>query len=160
MVFVEFVYRCLTCQQVKADHRKSEGLQPLPIPKWKWEHIIMEFVSRFLRTQRGNDVKWVIVEIVDRLSKLAHFLAVRANITKEQLTKKYVNEIVRFHGIIASIMLNRNSRSKSQFLKSLQQAMGNQLSFSNGYHPQTNSKTERTNQTIEDEQSLCIGCQA
>lgn len=95
-----------------------------------------------------------IVETADRLSKSAHFLPVRANITKEQLTQKYANEIVRFHGIIASIMLNRNSQSKSQVLKSLQQAMGTQSSFSNGYHPQTNSKTERTNQTIEDKSKV------
>ena len=42
---VEFVSRCLICQQVKAEHQRPSGtLQPLPIPKWKWEHVTMDFV--------------------------------------------------------------------------------------------------------------------
>lgn len=42
----KFVGRCLTCQQVKVDHRKLGGpLQILFVPKWKWEHIMIDFVS-------------------------------------------------------------------------------------------------------------------
>ena len=42
---VEFVTRCLVCQQVKVEHQRPSGtLQPLLIPKWKWEHITMDFV--------------------------------------------------------------------------------------------------------------------
>ena len=47
---------CLVCQQVKAEHQKPlETLQPLPILKWKWEHITMDFVVSLLRTRTGHD---------------------------------------------------------------------------------------------------------
>ena len=55
----EFVSRCLVCQQVKAEHQKPPGtLQPLPIPKWKWEHITMDFVVSLPRTQASYDAIW------------------------------------------------------------------------------------------------------
>ena len=48
---VEFVFRCLICQQMKAEHQKLAGtLQPLLIPEWKWEHITMDFVIGLSRT--------------------------------------------------------------------------------------------------------------
>ena len=67
-----FVSRCLTCQQVKAEHQKPVGkIQLLPIPVWKWENITMDFVTGLPRTQRQHDAIWMIV---DRLTKSAHFL--------------------------------------------------------------------------------------
>lgn len=66
-----FVSRCLTCQQVKAEHKRPAGLlQPLPVPEWKWEYITMDFVTGLPRTRQGYDAVWVIV---DRLTKSAHF---------------------------------------------------------------------------------------
>ena len=70
----EFVSRCLTCQQVKAEHQAPTGmLQPLPIPVWKWERITMDFLIGLPKTPKGNDVVWVIV---DRLTKSAYFLPI------------------------------------------------------------------------------------
>jgi len=72
-----FVEHCLTCQQVKVLHqRPSSLLQPLPIPQWKWEKISMDFVSGLLRSPKGHDAIWVIV---DRMTKSAHFLHIRMN---------------------------------------------------------------------------------
>ena len=71
----DYVSKCLTCQQVKAEHRHPAGLlQSLPIPEWKWEHVTMDFVVGLPRTQQGNDAVWVIV---DRLTKSAHFLPIK-----------------------------------------------------------------------------------
>ena len=53
----DFVQRCLTCQQVKAEHQKPAGLlQPLEVAEWKWEHVTMDFVTHFPRTQQKHDV--------------------------------------------------------------------------------------------------------
>ncbi|PPZ23015.1 hypothetical protein C5P36_27045, partial [Escherichia coli] len=68
----EFISKCLTCQQVKAEHQIPTGLlHPLPVPEWKWERITMDFVMGLPRTQKSHDAVWVIV---DRLTKSAHFL--------------------------------------------------------------------------------------
>ena len=52
----EFVFKCLTCQQVKVEHQKPSGkLQPLSIPEWKWERITMDFVIGLPRSKDGYD---------------------------------------------------------------------------------------------------------
>ena len=71
---VEYVSKCLVCQQVKAENQKPpETLQPLPILEWKWEHITMDFVFGLPCTQTSHNAIWVIV---DRLTKSTHFLAI------------------------------------------------------------------------------------
>ncbi|KAK6151742.1 hypothetical protein DH2020_014377 [Rehmannia glutinosa] len=62
----------------------------------------------------------------------------------------YIQEVVRLHGVPISIVSDRDSRFLSTFWRSLQKALGTQLSFSPTYHPQTNRQSERTIQTLED----------
>ncbi|GJU60802.1 retrotransposon protein, putative, ty3-gypsy subclass [Tanacetum coccineum] len=70
-----YVRKCLTCSKVKVEHQKPLGLLQQPeIPEWKWENITMDFITRLLRTNNGYDAIWVII---DRLTKSAHFLAIR-----------------------------------------------------------------------------------
>ncbi|WVZ97501.1 hypothetical protein U9M48_043028 [Paspalum notatum var. saurae] len=73
----EYVAVCDTCRRVKAEHqRPAVLLQPLKIPEWKWEEISMDFIVGLPRTQKGYNSIWVVV---DRLTKVAHFIPV--NIT-------------------------------------------------------------------------------
>ena len=66
----EYVALCDTCQRVKAEHQRPIGLlQPMKIPKWKWEEVGIDFIVGLSRTQRGYDSIWVIV---DWLTKVAH----------------------------------------------------------------------------------------
>ncbi|GJW40136.1 putative reverse transcriptase domain-containing protein [Tanacetum coccineum] len=61
---------------VKAEHQKPFGLLVQPeIPQWKWDNITMDFITKLPRTSSGYDTIWVIV---DRLTKSAHFLPMRA----------------------------------------------------------------------------------
>ncbi|WVZ84458.1 hypothetical protein U9M48_031488 [Paspalum notatum var. saurae] len=70
----EYVAVCDTCQRVKAEHQRPVGLlQPLKIPEWKWEEISMDFIVGLPRTQKGYNSIWVVV---DRLTKVAHFIPV------------------------------------------------------------------------------------
>ncbi|RVW58192.1 Retrovirus-related Pol polyprotein from transposon 297 [Vitis vinifera] len=51
----QFISKCLTCQQVKVEHQKPAGLlQPLPIAEWKWDHVMMDFVTRLPRTPQTS----------------------------------------------------------------------------------------------------------
>lgn len=150
---VEFVEKCLTCQQVKAEHQRPAGtLQPLEIPEWKWDQITMDFVSGLPKTRQNHDSVWVIV---DRLTKSAHFLPVNTTYTMDKLAELYVQNIVRLHGVPKSIVSDRDSRFTSKFWRSLQNALGTKLKFSTAYHPQTDGQSERTIQILEDLLRAC-----
>ncbi|KAM6586975.1 hypothetical protein CsatA_009580 [Cannabis sativa] len=63
---VEFVAKCLTCQQVKAEHQRPAGLlQPLKLPEWKWEEISMDFVTGLPKTTKQHDAIWIIKSYAD-----------------------------------------------------------------------------------------------
>ncbi|GFS41476.1 hypothetical protein Acr_00g0074550 [Actinidia rufa] len=144
----EFVSQCLSCQQVKAEHQRPAGLlQSLPIPEWKWEHITMDFVVGLPNSPRGCNAIWVIV---DRLTKSAHFLPVKTTYSLSKYANLYIAEIIRLHGTPVSIVSDRDPRFTSKFWKSLQRALGTELSFSTAFHPQTDGQSERTIQTLED----------
>ena len=150
----EYVSKCLTCQQVKAEHQVPTGLlNPLPIPQWKWDNITIDFVSGFPLTQRKHDSVWVIV---DRLTKSAHFLPVRLDYSMDRLAEHYVSEIVRLHGVPLSIMSDRDSRFTSRFWKELQLALGTKSKFSITFHPQTDGQLERLIQILEDMLRGCV----
>jgi len=150
----EFVSKCLTCQQVKAEHQVPAGLlHPLPVPEWKWERITMDFVMGLPRTQKSHDAVWVIV---DRLTKSAHFLPVRMDYSLERLAKLYIDEIVRLHGVPVSIVSDRDPRFTSRFWGSLQRALGTRLNFSTAFHPQTDGQSERVIQILEDMLRACV----
>jgi hypothetical protein len=71
----DYVSLCDTCQKVKVEHQRLAGLlQPLKILEWKWEEIRMDFIIGLPHTQAGYDSIWVIV---DRLTKVAHFITVK-----------------------------------------------------------------------------------
>nr|GEY88315.1 hypothetical protein [Tanacetum cinerariifolium] len=97
-----YVSKCLTCAKVKIKYQKPFGLLvQLEIPQWKWENIIMDFVTKLLNTTAGQDTIWVIV---DRLTNSAHFLPMREDDTLEKLTRQYLNEVVSKHGVSFSII--------------------------------------------------------
>ena len=110
---VDYVSKCLTCQQVKAEHRVPSGLlNPIPIPQYKWDNITMDFVSGFPLTQKKHDLVWVIV---NSLTKSAYFLPVRLDYSMERLEELYVSEIVWLHGIPLLIVSDRDPRFMSRF---------------------------------------------
>ena len=87
-----YVARCDTCRRVKAIHLKAAGpLQSLPIPTWKWEDISMDFVVGLPRTAKGYDSIWVIV---DRLTKIAHFLPVKTDSPVTVYAQLYIARIL------------------------------------------------------------------
>ncbi|GJR34044.1 putative reverse transcriptase domain-containing protein [Tanacetum coccineum] len=135
-----YVSKCLTCAKVKAEHQKPSGLLvQLDIPKWKWEKITMDFVTRLPKTANGYDTIW---EIIDRLTKFAHFLPMRENDPMEKLMKVYMKEVVTRHGVPVSIISDRDGRFTSLLWQALHKALGNRLDMSTAYHPKTDGQME------------------
>ncbi|GJR57492.1 putative reverse transcriptase domain-containing protein [Tanacetum coccineum] len=148
------VSKCLTCAKVKAEHQMPSGLLVQPaIPEWKWDNIMMDFITKLPKSSQGFDTIWVIV---DRLTKSAHFLPIRENDPLDKLARLYLNKIVARHGIPISIIYDRDGRFTSNFWRSFQKALGTDLSMSIAYHPETDGQSERTTQTLEDMLRACV----
>src|SRR3954466_9825677 len=149
----EHIALCDVCSRVKAEHQKPAGLlQPLPIPEWKWENIGMDFITGLPRTRSGYDSIWVVV---DRLTKVAHFIPVKTTYTSAKLAKIYMSRIVCLHGVPKSIVSDRGTQFTSHFWRQLHESLGTRLEFSTAFHPQTDGQTERTNQILEDMLRAC-----
>ncbi|GJW03931.1 reverse transcriptase domain-containing protein [Tanacetum coccineum] len=76
--------------------------------------------------------------------------------TMEKLARMYLKEVVTRHGILVSIICNRDPRFASNFWRSLQKALCTNLDMSTAYHPQTDGQSERTIQTLEDMMRACV----
>jgi transposase InsO family protein len=94
------------------------------------------------RTQLGYDSIWVIV---DRLTKVAHFIPAKTTYYGPQLTELYMSRIVYLHGVPKKIMSHRGTQFTSKFWERLHETLDTQLRFSSACHPQTNGQTERVN---------------
>ena len=128
----EFVTKCMVCQKVKTEHQVPLGLlQSIRIPEWKWDRITMDFVVGLPLTRRKHDSVWVVV---DRLTKSAHFLPMRTDYSLDKLAELYISEIVRLHGILISIISDRDMRFTLRFWGKMQEALGTRLNFSTTFH--------------------------
>jgi hypothetical protein len=97
----KLVAECPTCQISKTEKLKYLGLlSPLPIPSQKWIDISMDFVEGLPKSQ-GKDV---ILVVVDRLTKYAHFLALSHPYNVQKIADLFMNNIVKLHGPLASIV--------------------------------------------------------
>eukprot|EP00253_Pinus_taeda_P019164 PITA_19164 len=145
---IEYLARCLECQQIKAEHQHPVGLlQPLPIPEWKWETIFMDFITGLPQTRKNHDS---IMVVVDKLSKAAHFIPVHSTYKVVQIAHLFMKNVFRLHGLPKVIISDRDVKFTSTFWRMLFAELGNQLNFSTAYHPQTDGQTERVNQVLED----------
>lgn len=120
---------------MKTLKQKPTGfLQPLSVPEWKWENVSIDFILELPRSLKGYKVIWFIV---DKLTKSAHFILEKSTCTASKWAQLYMTEIVRLHGVLVSIVSDRDAYFTSKFWKGLQAAMGTRLDFSITVHPQT-----------------------
>jgi hypothetical protein len=138
-----YVAKCDTCKRDKALHMKvAWPLQSLPIPTWKWEDISMDFIVGLPRTTKGFDSIWVII---DKLTKIAHFLPVKVKYTVATYAELYISHILILHGVPKTIVWDQGPQFVSKFWEELLKSLGTKLLHSSAYHPQTSGQTERVN---------------
>jgi transposase InsO family protein len=94
----------------------------------------MNFIIGLPRTQSGYDSIWVIV---DRLTKVAHFIPIKTTYSGLQLAELYMSRIVCLHGVPKKIVSDRGSQFTSKFWERLDETLDTQLRFSSACHPQT-----------------------
>ncbi|GJV78734.1 putative reverse transcriptase domain-containing protein [Tanacetum coccineum] len=136
----------------KAEHQRPLRLLVQPkIPKWKWDNITMDFVTKLPKTSQGYDTIWVIV---DRLTKSAIFTPMRDTDHMDKLARICLKEVVTRHGIPVSIICDRDPRFASNLWRSLQNALGTNT----GYDTATSTIKGQSEeyQTLEDMLRACM----
>ena len=142
----KFCRSCGTCQAVKPSAQLLMGLlYTLPVPNQPWESIAMDLVGPFPPSPTGENFLWVII---DRFTSLVHPIPIKMSTDAAELAHRYIQEVVRLHGIAKSMVSDRDPRFTSKFWGEVNRILGTRLLMSTAFHPQTDGATERANRTI------------
>ena len=141
-----FVTQCLICQTTKYETKRPTGLlQPLPLPTAIWEDLSLDFITG-LPPSNGFTV---ILVVVDRFSKGAHFGALPTCFTAFKVAKLFLDHICKYHGLPRSLVSDRDPIFTSRFWRELFKLCGTKLHMSTSYHPETDGQTEVLNRVLE-----------
>lgn len=128
----EFIKNCDVCQRCKPEHNAYPGLlQPLLIPNNAWETVSLDFIEGLPK----SNAKEVIMVVVDKLTKYSHFVALSHPYTATVVAQKFLDTVVKLHGIPKVVISDRDVIFISTFWKELFKVLGTQLNLSTTYHP-------------------------
>ena len=123
----QYVNSCMTCQQNKIQfHKEAGSLRPLPIPTKCWESVSMDFMTHLLES-KGFDS---IMVVVDRVSKMTHFVSTRDTSTAQEVGRLYFDKVVKHHRMQKSIISDRDPKFTSRFWRALWKKLGTELKMS------------------------------
>ena len=143
-----FVKSCSTCQRSKAPCHSPHGqLQLLPPPAKPWTNLTMDHIVDLPLS--GPEKFDSVLVVVNRLTKMAHFILCHKTDSAAKLAHLFVKEIVRLHGLPDHLVSDRGTTFRSRFWNTLCKVLKILVHFSTAFHPQTDGQTERTNQILE-----------
>lgn len=143
---VEYVQACQVCQQAKPEHVKLPGLlQPLPVPTQAWQSVSLDFIEGLPKSNSYD----VLLIVIDRFSKYAHFIPLSHPYSALQVAQVYMTNVYKLHGLPQSIISDRDIVFTAKLWQELFKLSDTQLQMSSAYHPQSDGQTKRLNQCVE-----------
>ena len=142
----DWVHKCTVCQRNKPVLTKSASLlQPLLVPTQAWQCLAMDFIVGLPK----SNGKTIILVVVDRYTKYAHFVALRHPINATKIAQVFIDTIVKLHGWPSEIVSDRDSIFMSKFWSKLFKLHGVKFLKSTAFHPQTDGQSEALNKVLE-----------
>jgi transposase InsO family protein len=89
------------------------------------------------------------MNIINSVTKCAHFIPTHTTITAEGAARLYLREVWKHHGMPRVVLSDRGSQFTAGFTRELYKLLGIELATLTAYHPQTDGQTERVNQELE-----------
>jgi transposase InsO family protein len=142
----QYVRSCDDCQRNKSPRHARYGLlQPLDLAPAPWVSTSVDFITALPESDEHTQV----MVVVDRFTKMAHFVALKENATATDCARAFLREIWRTHGLPTDLVSDRDTKWTGEFWDGLCQQLGIKKKLSTAFHPQTDGQTERVNQTLE-----------
>jgi len=140
-----FVRHCVVCQRCKPKRTRKAGLlRPMVIPRQRWQSLGIDFLCGLPVVGSVN----MVMVVVDRLTKMAHFVPCATTLTAEGCADLLKKQIFRYHGIPSELVSDRDPRFTSHFRKGLLETLDIGSLKSTANHPQTDGQTERMNGSL------------
>jgi len=137
---------CDSCQRNKNHtEQPADKLMPNSIPEKPWMHISADFITKLPLAQEYN----VILVVVDRLTKMVHFIPTTEKTSVEGLARLFRDNVWKLHGLLESIISDRGPQFAAGLMRELNRILGIESKLSTAFHPQTDGQTERVNQELE-----------
>ena len=137
---------CDFCQRNKNHtEQPADKLIPNSIPEKPWMHILADFITKLPIAQGYNS----ILVVVDRLTKMVHFIPTTEKTLAEGLARLFRDNVWKLHGLPESIILDRGLQFVAGIMWELNRVLGIESKLSTAFHPQTDRQTERVNQELE-----------
>jgi len=141
-----YVEGCDSCQRNKNRTEQPAGkLMPNSIPEKPWTHISADFITK-LPIAQGYDS---ILVVVDRLTKMVHFISTTEKTSAEGLARLFRDNVWKLHRLPESIISDRGPQFTVGLMRELNRILGIESKLSTASYPQTNGQTERVNQELE-----------
>lgn len=141
-----YISGCDLCQRTKPKTEILRApLNPLGVPLKPWESITYDLITG-LPDNQGFDS---ILVVVDRLTKMAHFIECHTTLDAMGTAKLFIKHIWSKHGLPAHAVSDRGTQFAATFMRNLYNLLGIDMALSTAYHPQTDGQTERVNQNLE-----------
>ncbi|KAG0161663.1 hypothetical protein PDIDSM_2095 [Penicillium digitatum] len=142
----DWTKNCHTCRRITPAREVRQGiLRQLPVPERAWQDISMDFITH-LPLSYGYDA---ILVVVDRLTKMKHFIHCKGTCNAEEVARLYTGHVWKLHGLPNTVVSDRGPQFVAQFWKHLTKRLRITNLLSTAYHPETDGQTERANAVLE-----------